>query len=199
MDIYKHTNSILTSITYILFVADSDAAWLIDCGDADAVISWAEQNKKIISGVFLTHTHYDHIYGLNELKKSYPGLKVYTSMDGIQGLYNPKLNMSFYHTAFYHDAIGTYVFEYDEVQQLKESDVVELWPTINLEVFETPGHDSSCLIYKTDNFLFTGDSYIPGIKVVANLPKSNKKQADESLEKIFDLEKKYKLIINAGH
>ncbi|GHV74494.1 MBL fold metallo-hydrolase [Spirochaetia bacterium] len=199
MDIYKHTNSIATSITYILFISDSDSAWLIDCGDVDTVITWAEKNKKIISGVFLTHTHFDHIYGLNGLKKAFPECKVYTSMEGIKGLYNPKLNMSFYFSALYHDTVGTFVFEYENVYQLRESDVVELGQNINMEVFETPGHDNSCLTYKIDNYLFTGDSYIPGIRIIANFPKSNKKDAEESLKKILDLEKKYDLIINAGH
>ena len=37
------------------------------------------------------------------------------------------------------------------------------------------------------NSLFTGDSYIPGIKTVTNLPASNKEQARISEEKIKSL------------
>jgi glyoxylase-like metal-dependent hydrolase (beta-lactamase superfamily II) len=199
MNIYKHINSISTSITYVLYIPDSDNVWLVDCGDADEIIKWLESNKKILSGVFLTHTHYDHIYGLNKLKRALPDFKTYTSADGIKGLYDPKLNMSFFHTAFYHDNIDSYIFEFNDVYELKESDKIELWPNIELGVLETKGHDRSCLTYKVDNYLFTGDSYIPGIKVITNLPKSNKEDAEKSLNKILYLQEKDDLIICPGH
>ena len=38
-------------------------------------------------------------------------------------------------------------------------------------------------------YLFTGDSYISGIKVVTNLPGGNKELAAQSLEKILELAK----------
>ena len=39
----------------------------------------------------------------------------------------------------------------------------------------------------TNDYIFTGDSYIPGFKVVTNLPKGNKIQALESVVKIKSL------------
>jgi glyoxylase-like metal-dependent hydrolase (beta-lactamase superfamily II) len=39
----------------------------------------------------------------------------------------------------------------------------------------------------TDESVFTGDAYIPGIAVVTNLPKGNKEQAKQSVQKILDL------------
>jgi glyoxylase-like metal-dependent hydrolase (beta-lactamase superfamily II) len=36
-----------------------------------------------------------------------------------------------------------------------------------------------------EHALFSGDSYIPGLKVVASFPKSNKKQAEKSLQRIL--------------
>ena len=56
-------------------------------------------------------------------------------------------------------------------------------------VVETPGHDWSCLSYYTDQFVFTGDSYIPGIKVIASFPHSDKQLAAQSLEKLLRLTK----------
>ena len=35
--------------------------------------------------------------------------------------------------------------------------------------------------------LFTGDAYISGVKVVTNLPKGNKKLAQDSIERILGL------------
>jgi glyoxylase-like metal-dependent hydrolase (beta-lactamase superfamily II) len=194
IDIYSHINSIFTSITYILSVPDEPAVWLIDCGDADDIIEWIKNNEKTISGIFLTHTHYDHMYGLNALKKIYPGIKVYTSKEGIEGLYSSKLNMS-----YYYDEIEDFTYAFDSAIELKQSDVIQLWSNIELEVIETPGHDWSCLTYRIDKYLFTGDSYIPGIKTVVNFPKSNKKDANISIQKIIDLKEKNILIIRSGH
>ena len=50
-----------------------------------------------VKGVFLTHTHYDHIYGINKLVESFPECIVYTSQHGEEGLFSDKLNFSRYH------------------------------------------------------------------------------------------------------
>lgn len=44
-----------------------------------------------------------------------------------------------------------------------------------------------CLTYILDNYIFTGDAYIPKTKVVTKLPKGNKLQAQRSIEKIIEL------------
>jgi glyoxylase-like metal-dependent hydrolase (beta-lactamase superfamily II) len=58
---------------------------------------------------------------------------------------------------------------------------------------------SGCLICKIDRYSFTGDSYIPGIKVVTNFPKSNKKDESLSFEKILMLKERDDLVICPGH
>jgi glyoxylase-like metal-dependent hydrolase (beta-lactamase superfamily II) len=194
IDIYKHTNSVMSSITYIVSILNNPKVWLIDCGDADDIINYLRNNSKSPSGVFLTHTHYDHIYGINELKEVYPDLKIFTSASGTEGLFVPKLNLS-----FYQDEMASYIYKYKDIVELKEFDRVVLWPNIELNVIETPGHDVSCLTYKIGTYLFTGDAYIPGIKTVASFPKSNKDDADISVQRIIELQEKENLIICSGH
>ena len=43
------------------------------------------------------------------------------------------------------------------------------------------------MTYFTNDYIFTGDSYIPGVEVVTKLPRGNKKDAEHSLEKILNL------------
>ena len=52
------------------------------------------------------------------------------------------------------------------------------------KVHETPGHHPSCLTFEIGDYLFTGDAYIPGEKVVTILPGADKTLAAESLERI---------------
>ena len=66
-------------------------------------------------------------------------------------------------------------------------DSTELFDGICLKVIATPGHNPSCLTFQIGDYLFTGDSYIPDVKVVTNLPGGNKKQAQESLSMILKL------------
>lgn len=180
MKVKRFINSVFTSNTYVLTEECSDNCWVVDMGDIEPVLEYVAARK--VRGLFITHTHYDHIYGINQIVSRYPECVVYTSEKGKEGLYSGKLNFSRYHN----DPI---LFQGKCLRLLKEGDRVNLFPSIDLLVMETPGHDWSCLSYYTDQFVFTGDSYIPGIKVITSFPHSDKPLAARSLEKILRLTK----------
>lgn len=168
-------NRVFTSRTYILSDSDSDEVWLVDCGDA-------EKMERPVTGVLLTHSHSDHIYGLNKLLEKNPSVKIYTNAFGLEALVAPKLNISRYHTEY-----GDFVLkDIGAVEVLKEGDVLDVLGQ-KVEVFETPGHDESCLCYKIGDCFFSGDSYIPGVKVTAPFPHSSKTVAIESEKRIINL------------
>lgn len=182
-------NSIFTSITYILPVGDSRNCWLVDCGDVDKVI---EQGWHV-RGVLLTHAHFDHIYGLNRLMEIFPDALVYTNAEGEKSLQNPKWNFS-----RYHEEIENFVFRKPEnVRVLDAEGTLDLYG-MSVEVLFTPGHEPSCISYRVGEYLFTGDSYIPGVNVVKTFPRSNKEQAAESLVRLQEL-KRSGLKIMPGH
>lgn len=54
-----------------------------------------------------------------------------------------------------------------------------------VSIIPTPGHNPSCLTFMIDQMIFSGDSYIPGVKTVTNLPGGNRAQAEESIRKIL--------------
>lgn len=56
-----------------------------------------------------------------------------------------------------------------------------------LIVTETPGHDESCLTYYTKKIIFTGDSFIPGLKIITTFPRSDKEKAARSLQVILEI------------
>ena len=69
---------------------------------------------------------------------------------------------------------------------MKDDDKMEVFG-IYVQVYETPGHAPSCLTYIIDKMAFTGDSYIPGVKVFTGFPHANKEQATASVERILQL------------
>lgn len=182
------TNSIFTSKTYVLTAGGAEAVWLVDCGDYGKVEEVV--GGKAITGVLLTHAHFDHIYGLPELLEKHPACKVYTNESGCVALGDARLNLSRYH--------GTPVLvSPSSVYLCDEGDDIALFNGVSAHVYATPGHHPSCLCIQVGSYLFTGDSYIPGVKVVTNLPGANKQQAQESVTRIMELAKGK--VLCAGH
>ena len=176
-------NSIFTPRTYILSDEFHSEYWLVDCGDIPPLVEKIASiggKTYTIKGVLLTHVHYDHIYGLRQLIELFPDVKLYTNEIGKSALGNPRLNMSKYHD----DPI---ILESDNVVICKEGAVIDLFDGIQAKVYETPGHHPSCLTFEIEDYLFTGDAYIPGVKVVTILPGADKDKAKESLERILML------------
>ena len=176
-------NSVYTSRTYILSECESREFWIVDCGDVSPIvdiISSLGGNLFNIKGVLLTHVHYDHIYGLPRLRELYPEVRVYTNEAGRVSLGSEKQNYSKYHN----DPI---VYESGNIELCKDGDEIELFDGMTAKVHETPGHSDSCLTYEIGDYLFTGDAYIPGVKVVTTLKGGDKKLAARSVERILKL------------
>lgn len=182
----RFINSFYTSNTYLLSVEGSEEVWLVDCGDYASQVKPQLQGRTV-KGVLLTHTHSDHIYGFEELLMDFPEVAICTNDFGSLALGDPKMNVSRYHTE-----VPDLVIRCEEnVVKVGEGDMVELFEGVNAQVLFTPGHDKSCLCYIMDGYLFTGDSYIPGERLIAIFPHSNKKDARESYERLLALASHY--------
>ena len=169
MIIRQVVNSIFRSCSYI--VSRDQQSWLIDCGDVDQILPLIGGS---LCGVMLTHAHFDHIYGLNTLLSLFPSMPVYTSKAGLGGLLDDKMNFSRY----YGDPI---VLEKPgNVRTVNDGTTIELFNGIQAKAVFTPGHSPCCVTWIIGDAVFTGDSYIPGVKTVANIPHSDKHMAAQS-------------------
>ena len=64
----RFINSRFNSNRFILSHPEHDGVWVIDPGDTDPVFEWMKTHHKTsIIGILLTHAHFDHIYGMNEI------------------------------------------------------------------------------------------------------------------------------------
>lgn len=158
-------NSLFTSKTYRF------GRTIVDPGDV-----WDGFDG--VSSVLLTHAHFDHIYGLNKLLTSSPEAKVYTNEFGKAMLLDARKNMSFYNDT-------PLVFNHPgNIVTVEDRQEIEIDAGVVATAVFTPGHNPSCITWIIDDMVFSGDSLIPGVKTVTNLPGGNRMQAAESEELI---------------
>lgn len=168
MAVQPYCNSLFSSMSYR--VGDI----LVDPGD-----DW--EGFEGVEAVLLTHGHFDHIYGLNEVCRRNPEAKVFTNEEGAKMLTDAKKNMSHYHET-------PFMFQYPErVVMVSDGEEVDVGVGLVAKAVFTPGHHPSCVTWVVGNALFTGDAYILGCKTVTNLPGGDKLQAEESLKRIREL------------
>lgn len=166
MNVSHIVKSVYALRTYALSQGRGASVWLVDCGDVPTIVDLLSSlggSSSEIKGVLLTHAHYDHMYGLPKLTEQFPLLQVYTNEIGKKALASERLNFSKYHE----DPIN---YETDNVVICEDSDEIELFDGVKAVVHYTPGHNPACMTYEVGDYLFTGDSYILGIKVATNLP-----------------------------
>lgn len=177
MVIRQVINTIFNSCSYVL--AQGQRSWLIDCGDVDRLLPLVDGQ---LCGVLLTHAHFDHIYGLNHLLSIFPAIPVYTNQQGREGLLSDKVNLSRYHEE-------PFVLDNpDNIQIVDDNDDINLFEGIDAHAVFTPGHCPSCVTWVIGDAVFTGDSYIPGIKTVTVLPHADESMAAHSEKLIRSLQ-----------
>ncbi len=176
--LFDITNNIFNSRTYVLGDSNFSSVWLVDCGDIDKVL--AQIRDRAIAGVLLTHAHFDHIYGLPELLRHFPHCQVVTNEAGLAALADSRRNLSRYHET-------PIAVSPENVLLVQEGDSVPLFDDLSARVYQTPGHHPSCLSFEIGDCLYTGDAYIPGEKVITNLPGGDKAMAAESVKRILEL------------
>lgn len=185
------TNEYFNANTYLLTSSVNDSAcYLIDIGNYAGVIAKLEKNQ-YIKGVFLTHSHYDHICGINEIVEKFPECIIFCSKYTESALKDSKMNLSFYHKT-------PVTFKGNNIQIITEKDTLNIFKSLRVNIIETPGHNEGCLTFKIGPDIFTGDSLIPETAVVTKLKSGNKIDAQKSVIKIQSHTRKND-VIYPGH
>lgn len=191
LSVKQFVNSTFNSNTYLIqSEINPRSGWLVDVGIFSDWYSGIHVHCEI-EGIFLTHAHFDHIYAIHEVISLFPKCKIYCSEFTRTSLTDPKLNLSFYHE----EPIS---YSFDNIELLKEGDRIELFNGIELMTIETPGHNKGSLSFLLEQFIFTGDSLVPGHKVVTKLKSGNIDENTITLSKLNNVMKSDTLICS-GH
>lgn len=179
MNVKRFVNSIFTSNSYLIYFDDLPDTWIVDPGDSEPILDWIFINNKIPKGILITHSHFDHIYGINQIIEKYSDISIYSSLEAKIGMQCSKLNASYYMEF-------PFTVESKNFKIISNNDIVKLSYNLNAKVYFTPGHNNDCMTFLIGNYLFTGDALIPGIKVHLKSKYSNKEQAQKSVSFIIN-------------
>jgi hydroxyacylglutathione hydrolase len=180
----------LATNAYLLSDPDTGKGIIIDPGmDPKSLL------KRIanldIEAILLTHAHFDHIGGVDEIRKL-KGCPVYIHDLEADWLTNPKKNGS---TRY--PELGSPI-ETDPAEfALDEGQVLEFLG-IKLKVFHTPGHSPGSVSFLYDNYLFGGDVLFKLSVGRTDLPGGDSNTLLDSIQgKLFELDDE--VIVYPGH
>ena len=149
-------------------------------------------SKTIVSGIILTHGHFDHIYGINNLLSRFPSCPVYVANAfGKEVLSDPKKNGSKYTEE------GPIAINKDASIDIYPQEM-ELWEGVPLKVHYTPGHSDDSVCLQVEGMLFTGDTLIKDVRTVTKLKTGSREKLRESLDVLASL-KGHGLMVYPGH
>ncbi|EOT44601.1 MBL fold metallo-hydrolase [Enterococcus columbae] len=133
---------------------DNDTLLIVDPGeDADKIIGEIEKIKLKPQAILLTHTHYDHIGAVDQLRDAFK-IPVYVDEKENAWLSDPTLNLSGNHP----EMTPIIVRPADELWEYRTYQI----GSITFKVVPTPGHSYGSVSFIFDSFVVAGDALFNG-------------------------------------
>lgn len=144
MNVKKIETGPIMANCYICYDDDKNGFMIDPVYPNGLIEDFIEANNIKLSYILLTHTHFDHVLGLDYFKNKY-NLKVYAGKEAELIAKDPSYTL----TNMYGD-IKIDIDEYlEDGQKLEEFNVVAL---------KTPGHSLDSMSYVVDKDIFSGDT-----------------------------------------
>jgi len=181
MNVNYYISSPFNSNMYVIPVNGTKDVILIDPGEVEGqkLNDFLQENEYNPRIIILTHEHFDHCAGINELNKHY-NFEIYASEVTAHAIKTSKGNLSKYATDYCEEfAIENTVHIVHDAQQLKVGN-------ISLTFMLTPGHSKGGICVLADDYLFSGDTLLE-TKVPLKLPGSNRTDWEKSIQKLKEI------------
>ena len=146
-----------------------DPAW-----EPDRLLKAVEEKGMKFAAVLLTHTHFDHMEGLENLFRLAGPQKIYV-----------------------HEAEAANVDQFrEQVTAIKDGTTIPIG-ALSIQCLHTPGHLPGCVCFRVGKFLFTGDTLFVNSVGRTDFPGSNPAEFQRSLDRLKALEDD--VIVYPGH
>lgn len=172
-------NKPIDSNSFVVYTNKNESCLIIDPGTEDSanLIDFIEKKQLQPEFIFLTHEHFDHIWGVVELKKRYD-CKLVVSKKCNEKIVDKKKNMSIFFNQIGFELLAAEIL-------VEEINYVLDWYGNIIKFYLTPGHSAASISFEVDNYLFVGDLIVPYKKTVTKLPTGNKIETIDSMHFIL--------------
>ena len=161
MKIVRFINSPVPSNTYILVDEPSKECVVIDPGTngSQEVIKYIVDNHLAPKYILLTHGDFDHVWGVNSLKETFPAIRIVASKEAARMMAIPQS----YFSALYFGRPEPYSVE--KVDCIIDENGNQLVWRDNIILFiQTPGHTTCSNLILFNDLLFSGDTILKDTK-----------------------------------
>ncbi|MBU2498394.1 MAG: MBL fold metallo-hydrolase [Proteobacteria bacterium] len=184
------------------YLVEGEEIALVDTGGCDRLEAVRQGIKahgfspSDISYIFITHSHSDHCGNVAPLLRESPDAKVYIHPRGSENLTDPSIAQAIRKKVYSPEMFARFAdmepVPPSRIQYLNDGDIFDLGNGEILRIIFAPGHqpDGIVILEEKNRGLFINDlvgNYLPDADAhyALNPPKSDSKQAIESLEKLL--------------
>ena len=162
MDIKRFVLGALENNVYLL--VKEKGAVLIDCEQPTVLLRYLEENELKLKMILLTHGHFDHVHGLEEIKKR-TGAEVWVNEKDVGLQYGGEIAADEF-------------FKDEQVIMFNDEEI---------KVIFTPGHTPGSVCFLLGKHLFSGDTLFKQGMGRTDLPGGNIRELEKSLQRVLAL------------
>lgn len=189
MKCYTQPTGVLSANSHLFVDEESGDSVIFDVGGFDEglqnLLSKIDESK--LKYIILTHCHYDHIAGAEELRRR-TGATVLISDADKTGLYDEEYSLAL--------QFGLPLNKCTDFKTLADGDEIP-FAGDTIKVIATPGHTSGGLCFIFKDWLITGDTLFAGSIGRTDFKNSDPFEMMKSLQKLKALDKNYTVL--SGH
>ena len=180
MKIEKFVTGIISTNCYLVINEETKQTVVIDPAACPSYLMGHMKSEGLqVEAILLTHGHFDHIMGTDDLRREFP-VPVYVHEGDRETLLDPALNLSSSYTNGY---------TFDGADYIRDGQRLEL-AGFSFQVIHTPGHTPGgvCYYLESEGVLFSGDTLFQNSVGRTDFPNSSMSDLIRSLrEKVMKL------------